>query len=73
MNTQAEKIQLTKWILDTDNPRILETIKNIFIKERNMDFWESLTGEQKKDIELGIAEISKGEKIEYNTFMGKFR
>jgi hypothetical protein len=72
-NIQANKIQLTKWILDTDNPQILEAVKNIFTKEQNPDFWTTLTGEQKADIETGISEVTKGESIEYESVMNKYR
>jgi hypothetical protein len=73
MNIQANKIQLTKWILDTDNPQILEAVKSIFIREQKPDFWTTLTGEQKADIEMGISEIEKGESVEYEALMNKYR
>jgi hypothetical protein len=77
MNTattiQANKIQLTKWILNTDNPQILEAVKKVFTKEQTPDFWTTLTGEQKSDIERGISEIAKGDSVEYELFMNKYR
>ena len=33
MNIQAEKIALAKMLLETDNPKIIESIKEIFKKE----------------------------------------
>ena len=42
MNIQAEKIQLAKMLLDTENPKIIESIKKIFKKEKKMDFWDEL-------------------------------
>jgi hypothetical protein len=38
MNIQAEKIHLAKLILETENPKILESIKKIFKKDKTADF-----------------------------------
>jgi len=73
MNIQAEKLHIMKLILDTDDPRMIESIKNLFINERKGDFWESLTKEQKSEIESGISEIENGERVDYETVMGKHR
>ena len=37
MNLQAEKIELVKMLLDTENPEIIESIKNIFKKWWNYE------------------------------------
>jgi hypothetical protein len=37
------------------------------------DFWETLTQEQREDILQGIRDIEKGEVIDYEDFMRKFR
>ena len=73
MNIQAEKIEIMKMILDTDNPNILESVKNIFKKSTTTDFWDTLPREQKEDILQGIKEIENGEIIDYEDFMKKFR
>jgi hypothetical protein len=73
MNIQTEKLQLMKLILETENPKILESIKNLFSKERKVDFWNSLTNEQKREIELGTAEIENGETVDYETSIRKHR
>jgi len=73
MNIQAEKIEIMKLILETDNPNILESVKKIFRKDNTTDFWETLTQEQKEDILQGIKDIENGEVIDYEDFMRKFR
>ena len=42
MNIQAEKIELLKLLLDTNNPKIIQLIKQIFEQEKNADFWDEL-------------------------------
>ena len=43
MNIQAEKIELVKMLLDTENPKIIESIKKIFKKAKTADFWDDLS------------------------------
>jgi hypothetical protein len=73
MNMQAEKLQLMKLILETENPKILKSIKNLFFQEDKVDFWNSLTDEQKEEIDLGISEIENGESLDYETVVRKHR
>jgi hypothetical protein len=73
MNLQAEKIEIMKLILETDNPNILESVKNIFKKSTTTDFWETLPQEQREDILQGIKDIENGEIVDYEDFMKKYR
>ena len=73
MNIQAEKIEIMKLILETENPSILESIKNIFNKSKTEDFWETLSNDQKEDILQGIKEIEDGEVVDYEDLMSKHR
>lgn len=73
MNIQAEKLEIMKMILETENPVILESIKNIFMKEPPADFWQSLTEAEKQEIREGIKEAENGEVIDYEVFMQKYR
>ena len=73
MNIQAEKIELAKLILETDNLNILSEIKKFLIGESKTDFWETLSQEQKDDISQGLKEIENGEVVEYNSFIEKYK
>tara|TARA_R110000765_G_scaffold403593_1_gene499651 strand:- start:250 stop:474 length:225 start_codon:yes stop_codon:yes gene_type:complete len=73
MDIQAEKIQLAKMLLDTQNPKIIESIKNIFKREKTVDFWSELSLEQRNEIEKASIEIENGEITEYDSFMQKHR
>ena len=73
MNVQAQKITLAKMILETDNPDILESVKNIFISARKQDFWETIPYEQKLEIEKGLADIVSDDTVDYETVMKKHR
>ena len=73
MDIQTEKMELVKMLLDTENPRVIESIKNIFKKEKTNDFWDELSIEERNEIEKASLEIENGEITDYDTFMEKHR
>ena len=72
MNIQAEKLELVRLILDTNNPSILKSIKVFFTKRKAFDFWDTLSIEQKNDIQEGLEEVERGEIVDYNEFMQEY-
>ncbi len=73
MDIQAEKLEIMKLIQGTDNPNVLESIKNIFKSQSKTDFWETLSQEQKEDILEGIKDAENGDIIEYHEFIEKYK
>ena len=73
MNIQAEKLELVKLILDTDNPGILSSIKRIFSNSKKIDLWDNLSDYQKDEILKGIDEIENGETVNYEEFIKRHR
>lgn len=73
MNIQAEKLELVRKILDTDNPSILSSIKQIFTSSKEVDFWDSLPQSQKEEIFKGIEEVENGETVDYEEFIKNHR
>ena len=73
MNIQSTKIELVKMVLETDNPSILASIKSLFKKSSTVDFWETLSQEQKDDILHGVSDIEDGKVVNYDNFMKKHR
>ncbi len=68
MNIQAEKLELVRLILDTDNPGILSSIKQIFSVSKKDDFWDRLPQNQKDEILMGMKEIEAGETVDYEDY-----
>ncbi|MBP9151574.1 MAG: hypothetical protein KBF73_04755 [Flavobacteriales bacterium] len=73
MSIQAEKLQLVKMLLDTENPKIIKSIKELFKKEEPADFWDGLSLADRTEIEKASAEIENGQVTDYETFMQKHR
>lgn len=73
MNIQAEKLELVKLIMDTDNPDILSSIKRIFFNSKKIDLWDNLSDYQKDEILKGIDEIENGETVNYEEFIKRHK
>jgi hypothetical protein len=73
MNIHLEKIELAKLLLNTDNPSVIQSIKDILKKAKTPDFWDSLSLEQQKEIKIGSLQIENGETTNYEDFMLKHR
>ena len=73
MNLQTEKIELAKLLLSTNNPKIIQSIRQIFKKEKSADFLDDLNSDQIAEIKKASFEIKEGEIIDYDTFMAKHR
>lgn len=71
MNIQAAKIEIMRMVLETDNPNILKSVRNIFKESTTTDFWETISKEQKEDILQGLEEIESGEVVDYEDFIKK--
>lgn len=69
MDIQAEKIELLKMVLNTTNPNIIQSIRQIFIKEQVADFWDEMTTDQQAEIKIGISQIKKGKIKDYEGFI----
>jgi hypothetical protein len=73
MNIQAEKLELVRMILDTDNPGIISAIKMIFKNSGKSDFWEKLPQSSKDEIMEGISDVENGKTVSYQEVMKKHR
>ncbi|MCF8298421.1 MAG: hypothetical protein K9J13_12815 [Saprospiraceae bacterium] len=70
MDIQTSKIELAKIILNIENPDLIEKIRGLIINEPK-DFWLGLTATEKEEIEFGIEQLDKGNRISFDEFMDK--
>ena len=70
MNIQSTKIELTKLILSIDNPKLIEKIKDLLLKETS-DFWLELTDIQKEELKIGVEQLNNGERIAFKEYLKK--
>ncbi len=54
-------------ILNIENDKFIEKITK-FIQKGKVDFWNELNLSEQKEIEKGIKQLNKVEKVEFNDF-----
>jgi len=67
MDIQASKIELAKMILDLEDSKLIEKLRKLVIKE-NKDFYDEFTEDQKLEIQYGIEQLDRGEKVSWEDF-----
>ncbi|MCD4793610.1 MAG: hypothetical protein K8R54_10275 [Bacteroidales bacterium] len=74
MQTAELKLEIFRYIDNLDKSK-LTNIYNFLIsgkEKQGIDFWDTLNDWQKNDIELGIADLEKGNKENFDEFIQKF-
>jgi len=67
MDIQASKIELVKMILDLEDSKLIEKLRKLVIKEKK-DFYDDFTEDQKLEIQYGIEQLDRGEKVSWEDF-----
>jgi len=42
MDTQAKKLEIIKMLLETDNPEVLKSIKDLLTQDLEDNFWDNM-------------------------------
>lgn len=72
MDIQAEKLEIIKMVQETENPDILESVKELLKKELKTDFWDTHPENQKENILLEIEDIDDEETEDFDEFIKKY-
>jgi len=64
MNIHAEKLKLIEWIAKVQDFKTIEKLLKIR-NENSYDWWDELTGYEKTEIELGLADIDNGNTVDH--------
>jgi len=68
MDIQSSKIELVQMILNIENFEFIEKLK-AFVKNEKIDIWDELSDAEKDEIQKGIVELDKGERVLYDDFI----
>ena len=72
MDIQAEKLDLIKWLMDIEEPAVLQ--KLIALKnDQQTDWWDLIDDEERAEIEEGLAEADRGNVIPHEEVMAKYK
>ncbi len=72
MNLNAEKVKLTQMILNIENERLIQKIKNL-IHDEEPDFWNELDSEVQAEVAIAIEELENGKGVAHATVMKKYK
>ncbi len=65
MDIQAEKIELAKLILSTNDTSLINQIKSLF-KDKGEDWWDELPAHVKQGVNDSVEQANRGEFISYD-------
>ena len=70
MDVQAAKIALAKLILDLNDPSLILRIKELLSEELEGQ-GESISIQERKEIQLGLSQLDRGERISFDDFLDR--
>ena len=72
MDIQAEKLELIEWLSKLSDTSTIKEIKALR-KELEADWWDTLSKEQKEDIQAGLSDLEAGRKKNFAKVMAKYK
>ena len=71
MDFAARKIDLISWISNLQDEKTLSRIETI--KKEEPDWWDTISDEERAEIEEGLAQLDRGESIPHEQVMAKYK
>ena len=72
MNIENTKLELIQRLQKTKDKAILLKIRKVF-EEESADWYDELSVEEKKEIELGIRQANEGKLVSHESVMAKLK
>jgi hypothetical protein len=72
MNIAVKKIELIEWLSKVQDEKLIKKVEGLR-READADWWDTLTAEQKEDIEAGLADLEAGRKKDFKKALSKYR
>jgi len=60
MSLDAEKLKLIQWILSLEEGAVLERVKRLMKNQKDVDWWDKITKEERIAIEKGLEDVKVG-------------
>lgn len=70
MDVQAAKIALAKLILDLNDPSLILRIKELLSEELENQ-GQSISSQERNEIQLGLSQLDRGERISFDDFLDR--
>ncbi|MEQ8906159.1 hypothetical protein [Ekhidna sp.] len=72
MDIQAEKIRLIEWFAGLNDTKTLSEFISLK-KKKEVDWWDEISAEERKEIEEGLRQADNGELIPHEEVMSKYK
>ena len=72
MNIETTKLELIQQLQKTKDKAVLLKIRKVF-EEESADWYDELSVEEKKEIELGIRQANEGKLVSHESVMAKLK
>ena len=72
MDIKAEKLELIQWLAGVRDMGIIKEFINLK-KSKEVDWWNTISAEERAEILEGIAQADKGEVIPHEEVMEKYK
>ena len=73
MNTHAEKLDIIQWITGLDDKSVLLQLKKIKDQStKRMDWWDTISNEERQSIERGLEDSKNGRTIPHTVVRKKY-
>ena len=72
MDIQAEKIRLIEWLAGLNDTKTLSEFISLK-KKKEVDWWDEISAEEKREIEEGLRQADNGELIPHEEVMSKYK
>ena len=72
-STAELKSYLHKLIVETDDESVLSKVQAYFtsLKNKNVDWWDTISDQEKDNINIGLHQLENGEGISHEEVKGK--
>lgn len=71
MNLQAEKLEIVRMLLNTNDKALIREVKALF-KSREADWWDEMDGQQKQVIQEGLDQADHGQTVPHEEAVKMF-
>ncbi len=70
INLEKRKLAIVERLSETEDMAVILQIENLL--NHNVNFWDTLSAEEKKNIHKGIADLEAGKRVPYKKLRDKY-
>jgi predicted transcriptional regulator len=72
MDIQSEKLRLIQWLAGLNDPSTIRAFIDLK-KAREADWWDTISKDERAEIEEGLAQADRGEVVPHSEVMEKYK